>query len=157
MSTHNNGKSKLSWFSFFSWFYRLGVRACVVMIPLLGITWLFGLLSPLHKAFVYIFTIFNSTQVKWIQLLGMKSVLIRYQRKSKFYSKLYYPFLTSLPGGKLSVIQRQSREPMINSSIGLDIFAAQQYLILRGLGLRELVWKHFESTKGVNVISEIAI
>ena len=46
---------------------------------------------------------------------------------------------------------------MINSSIGLDIFAAQQYLILRGLGLGELVWKHFESTKGVNVISEIAI
>ena len=87
----------------------------------------------------------------------MKSVLKRYQRKSKFYSKLYYPFLTSLPGGKLSVIQRQSREPVINSSIGLDIFAAQQYLIVRGLGLGELVWKHFESTKGVNVISEIAI
>ena len=55
----------------------------------------------------------------------MKSVLIRYQRKSKFYSKLYYPFLTSLPGGKLSVIQRQSRELVINSSKGLDIFAAQ--------------------------------
>ena len=46
---------------------------------------------------------------------------------------------------------------MINSSIGLDIFAAQQYSIVRGLGLGELVWKHFESTKGVNVISEIAI
>ena len=46
---------------------------------------------------------------------------------------------------------------MINSNIGLDIFAAQQYLILRGLGLGELVWKYFESTKGVNVISEIAI
>ena len=33
------------------------------MIPLMGITWLFGLLSPWHKAFAYIFTIFNSTQV----------------------------------------------------------------------------------------------
>ena len=33
------------------------------MIPLLGVTWLFGLLSPLHKAFSYIFTILNSTQV----------------------------------------------------------------------------------------------
>ncbi|XP_022784545.1 adhesion G protein-coupled receptor L4-like [Stylophora pistillata] len=41
---------------------RLGIRACVVMIPLLGITWLFGLLSPVHKAFSYIFTILNSTQ-----------------------------------------------------------------------------------------------
>nr|XP_058949103.1 adhesion G-protein coupled receptor D1-like [Pocillopora verrucosa] len=41
---------------------RVGIRACMVMIPLLGITWLFGLLSPLHKAFSYIFTILNSTQ-----------------------------------------------------------------------------------------------
>ena len=43
--------------------FRVGIRACVVMIPLLGVTWLFGLLSPLHKAFSYIFTILNSTQV----------------------------------------------------------------------------------------------
>lgn len=41
---------------------RLGIRACVVMIPLLGVTWLFGLLTPLHKAFNYVFTILNSTQ-----------------------------------------------------------------------------------------------
>ena len=43
--------------------FRLGIRTCVLMIPLLRITWLFGLLSPLHKAFTYIFTILNSTQV----------------------------------------------------------------------------------------------
>ena len=42
---------------------RLGIRACVVLIPLLGVTWLFGLLSSTHKAFVYIFTILNTTQV----------------------------------------------------------------------------------------------
>ncbi|XP_066023133.1 adhesion G protein-coupled receptor L4-like [Pocillopora verrucosa] len=41
---------------------RLGFKTCAVMIPMMGITWLFGLLSPLHKAFAYIFTIFNSTQ-----------------------------------------------------------------------------------------------
>ncbi|CAH3159267.1 unnamed protein product, partial [Pocillopora meandrina] len=41
---------------------RLGFKTCAVMIPLMGITWLFGLLSPWHKAFAYIFTIFNSTQ-----------------------------------------------------------------------------------------------
>lgn len=41
---------------------RLGVKAGVVMIPLLGVTWLFGFLSPLHKVFTYIFTILNSTQ-----------------------------------------------------------------------------------------------
>ncbi|XP_073251283.1 adhesion G protein-coupled receptor L4-like [Porites lutea] len=41
---------------------RLGIRACVVLIPLLGVTWLFGALSSTHKAFAYIFVIFNSTQ-----------------------------------------------------------------------------------------------
>ena len=43
---------------------RLGIRACVVLIPLLGVTWLFGALSSTHKAFAYIFVIFNSTQVR---------------------------------------------------------------------------------------------
>ncbi|RMX45081.1 hypothetical protein pdam_00025156, partial [Pocillopora damicornis] len=42
---------------------RLGIRTCVVMTPLLGVTWLFGLLSPAHKTFAYIFTILNSTQM----------------------------------------------------------------------------------------------
>ncbi|RMX37440.1 hypothetical protein pdam_00025494 [Pocillopora damicornis] len=41
---------------------RIGIKASVVMIPLLGVTWLFGLLSPVHKAFAYIFTILNSAQ-----------------------------------------------------------------------------------------------
>ncbi|XP_022809612.1 adhesion G-protein coupled receptor D1-like [Stylophora pistillata] len=41
---------------------RLGIRACVVLAPLLGVTWLIGLLLPLHIAFSYIFVILNSTQ-----------------------------------------------------------------------------------------------
>ena len=36
--------------------------------------------------------------------------------------KLYYPFLTSLPGGKRSVIQRKSRELVLNSSKCLNNF-----------------------------------
>ena len=50
----------------FFWLFltpRLGIKACLVIIPLLGVTWLFGLLLPVHKAFAYIFTILNSTQV----------------------------------------------------------------------------------------------
>ncbi|CAH3157416.1 unnamed protein product, partial [Pocillopora meandrina] len=43
---------------------RLGIKTCVVMIPQLGVMWLFGLLSPVNKAFAYIFTILNSTQIK---------------------------------------------------------------------------------------------
>ena len=52
--------------------------------------------------------------------------------------KLYYHFLTNLPGGELSVIRRQSRELMLNSRKGLDIFATQQNLILKGLKLEGL-------------------
>ena len=36
----------------------------MVLIPLLGVTWLFGALSSTHKAFAFIFVIFNSTQVR---------------------------------------------------------------------------------------------
>nr|XP_058962437.1 adhesion G protein-coupled receptor L4-like isoform X3 [Pocillopora verrucosa] len=50
---------------------RIGIKACALMIPLLGVTWLFGLLSPVQKAFAYIFTILNSTQ----QLTSCKLVL----------------------------------------------------------------------------------
>ena len=49
---------------------RFGIKACVLLVPLLGLTWLFGLLSPLHIAFAYIFTIFNSTQVIFVCYLG---------------------------------------------------------------------------------------
>lgn len=48
---------------------RLGIRTCVILLPLLGFTWLFGLLSPVHRAFTYIFIILNSTQGFLIFLL----------------------------------------------------------------------------------------
>ena len=44
---------------------RQGVKACVVLFPLLGMTWVFGVLSVTDAglAFQYIFTILNSLQV----------------------------------------------------------------------------------------------
>ena len=65
---------------------RLGVRACVVLAPLLGVTWLIGFLVPLHIAFSYIFVILNSTQVNssktfkvcssiWLLMGGYKNIL----------------------------------------------------------------------------------
>ena len=63
---------------FFLLFYRLCIKTCVVMIPLLGVTWLFGVFSTFHKAFAYIFTIFNSTQVNhYYDLLVTISELIK--------------------------------------------------------------------------------
>ena len=62
---------------------RLGVRACVVLALLLGVTWLIGFLVSLHIAFSYIFVILNSTQVTssktsssiWLLMGRDKSVL----------------------------------------------------------------------------------
>ena len=44
---------------------RQGVKACVVLFPLLGLTWVFGVLSVTDAGLVfqYIFTVFNSLQV----------------------------------------------------------------------------------------------
>ncbi|XP_022807526.1 adhesion G-protein coupled receptor D1-like [Stylophora pistillata] len=63
---------------------RIGIRACVVMIPLLGVTWLFGLLSPLHIAFSYIFNILNSTQgflIFVLHCLRNSQIRERFKRK----------------------------------------------------------------------------
>ena len=56
------------------------------MIPLMGITWLFGLLSPWHKAFAYIFTIFNSTQVSIRSLVVITKSFRLHVHHRQFYS-----------------------------------------------------------------------
>ena len=50
---------------------RQGVKACVVLFPLLGMTWVFGILSVTDAGLVfqYIFTILNSLQVQSITFL----------------------------------------------------------------------------------------
>ena len=50
---------------------RQAAKACVVLSPLLGITWVFGILSVTNAGLVfqYIFTILNSLQVTYGLLL----------------------------------------------------------------------------------------
>lgn len=45
--------------------FRLGIKSTVVLLPLLGITWLFGVLAfdKNTVVFLYLFAIFNSLQV----------------------------------------------------------------------------------------------
>ena len=45
---------------------KQGVKACVVLFPLLGMTWVFGILTVTNAGLVfqYIFTIINSLQVQ---------------------------------------------------------------------------------------------
>ena len=42
---------------------RAGVRAMVMLLPLLGTTWLLSLLVPLSPVFSYLFILCNSLQV----------------------------------------------------------------------------------------------
>ncbi|CAH3160106.1 unnamed protein product [Pocillopora meandrina] len=64
---------------------RLCIKTCAVMIPLLGVTWLFGIFSTFHKAFAYIFTIFSSTQGFLIFLLHcVRNTQIKERLNRKF-------------------------------------------------------------------------
>jgi hypothetical protein len=51
--------------------FRTGVRSICILVPMLGVTWLFGLLSVNDDviAFQYIFSILNSLQVNFHLLL----------------------------------------------------------------------------------------
>jgi len=63
---------------------RLGIRACLLLVPLLGLTWLFGLLSQFHKAFAYISTIFNTTQgflIFFLHCVRNTEIRARFKRK----------------------------------------------------------------------------
>ncbi|CAH3181494.1 unnamed protein product [Porites lobata] len=65
---------------------RQGVKACVVLFPLLGLTWVFGVLSVTDAGLVfqYIFTIFNSLQGLFIFILHVlrnSDVRTAYSRK----------------------------------------------------------------------------
>lgn len=64
---------------------RLCIKTCAVMIPLLGVTWLFGIFSTFHKAFAYIFTIFSATQGFLIFLLHcVRNTQIKERLNRKF-------------------------------------------------------------------------
>ena len=56
----------LNLLSSFHIFSRQSLKACVVLFPLFGVTWIFGVLTVTDAGliFQYLFTILNSLQVK---------------------------------------------------------------------------------------------
>ena len=83
---------------------RQAAKACVVLSPLLGMTWAFGILSVTNAGliFQYIFTILNSLQVTYELLLlvafvtevGIASIIINVRA------------LTNLPFARTSLAHR---------------------------------------------------
>ena len=72
--------------------FRAAVKACIVLFPLLGITWLFGLLSMARAGVVsqYVFTVLNSIQVR-------KYIMCTYFRTSeKSFPQSVFRFIPAL-------------------------------------------------------------
>ena len=92
----------LAFLIFFVFFFcRKELKACIILAPLLGLTWVFGLLTATDAelVFQYIFTILNSTQVGVIIMLGAhKEPLYRVQRLGVDLSPGRFHFRTSLKG-----------------------------------------------------------
>ncbi|PFX13359.1 putative G-protein coupled receptor 133 [Stylophora pistillata] len=99
---------------------RIGIRACVVMIPLLGVTWLFGLLSPLHKAFVYIFTILNSSQ-------GFLIFALHCARNSQIRERFKRKVSTVFPLTKNGNSTRKSSQVSLSDIGGVKAVKLQSY------------------------------
>ena len=65
---------------------RTVLKATVILLPLLGITWVFGLLAVNQESsvFAWIFTIFNSLQVKQIANNESKFMCVLNHRDCSF-------------------------------------------------------------------------
>lgn len=104
---------------------RFGIRACVVLIPLLGVTWLFGLLSSLHKAFIYIFVILNSTQGFFIFVLHCaRNSEIRARFKRRFQVRLGVS--TDFSKSQFRRTSQAGTKSVVNEEDGQDVIELQQ-------------------------------
>ncbi|XP_044181376.1 adhesion G-protein coupled receptor D1-like [Acropora millepora] len=67
---------------------RKGLKACIILAPLLGLTWVFGLLTATDAGLVfqYIFTILNSTQ-------GLLIFLLHVVRNSDVRAEIHHKLL----------------------------------------------------------------
>ena len=104
---------------------RTGVKAAVVIFPILGLTWVFGLMTFNKETlfFRYLFAVFNSAQGLLIFLFNCvfnKKVSSASTIEANFLQKDYYcerersmlttviPLLSRVVGLKISIIARSS-------------------------------------------------
>lgn len=58
----------MDWYQRSAVFHRAGVKAVLVLMPILGLTWLCGVLVPFSIIIAYIFILLNSLQVHFTHL-----------------------------------------------------------------------------------------
>ena len=80
---------------------RSGVQSTIVLLPLLGITWIFGVLTFNSEtlAFQYLFAIFNSLQVRIRHAQLAKLLPLTFRNVKTLYLRFIYP---PVPVGKVS-------------------------------------------------------
>ena len=123
---------KLLQLMYFLFICRLGIRTCLLLVPLLGFTWLFGLLSPFHKAFAYIFTIFNTTQVILNHSSLFRSSIVNTRKWLGNLAKFFVVYFCLLFGGLTlhktwqntinKHTQKMCKQEQLPSNINLSLF-----------------------------------
>ena len=63
--------------------HRKGLKSVAALLPLLGVTWIFGLLVNIHEALDYIFILLTSTQVCFTSYMSRIENFIKGEKISK--------------------------------------------------------------------------
>lgn len=79
------------------WHLRLGIKCSIVLIPLLGITWVFGVLAfdQATVVFLYLFAILNSLQVCLFQIFWYRLLFLttRFHQALSMKHRFYWPLI----------------------------------------------------------------
>lgn len=113
---------------------RLGIKCSIVLLPLLGITWVFGVLAfdQATVVFLYLFAIFNSLQVFsfWIDV---SKIQLRFPSYSVWWGrpwlkKCFFFFLRRIVNNSWSRSQLFICMPLtVSLSHGVDWLASSLY------------------------------
>ncbi|XP_052103493.1 adhesion G-protein coupled receptor D1-like [Mytilus californianus] len=99
---------------------RASIRAMVFLLPLLGITWLLGVLVPLHATFHYLFVVGNSLQgmmIFFLHCICNDEIRKKFLEKKKNLSSTHRTFADP----DMTVIVKRNKRKNMFSDVQLEI------------------------------------
>ncbi|XP_076097924.1 uncharacterized protein LOC143068063 [Mytilus galloprovincialis] len=99
---------------------RASIRAMVFLLPLLGITWLLGILVPLHATFHYLFVVGNSLQgmmIFFLHCICNDEIRKKFLEKKKRLSSTQRTFADP----DMTVIVKRNKRKNMFSDVQLEI------------------------------------